>query len=825
MSNIFSRLRVALRLARRDLAAHKIRTVVALLLFALPVSLVVGFVSMTMGYDRSHMNSPVNDVGTVSFPREPGDPVTSDTVTAQSADLSAALGDLADSLSPGVLQTSHFTRDGRSADLSIITVDSSVNGSGPAVEPGNIFLTDQAAFLMGADDGDTVTVDGAQLTVTVGADYQGSVASAQDVPTNRTAVNVTWYLPADRSQADTITDAVRDSGDESVSKANVFTPGYSGSTLSNPTDALTVIGVGTLGILLISAVITPIFAVSARRQRHAMGLLSATGAAPRDLRLVMFSEGLVTGVLGTVIGLVLSTGVSAGLTALVPGADFYWSWPTAAVISVIALICGITSSLLPALRTGREDPVQALADGSSVRMTSFRKRMLIGLVFLVPGIALTTTTEEGSFVLGVSLCGIGVVLSSALVVWLMSRLSTILPTSARLGVRDSRRNSHRTVPAVAAIAGATFLATVVLTLPYNSTTETRYRDNVAVLSGSQGGEEASYSSEIEQTSERMDARSHHTVADVDTVSRGSSTYHATLARSPEVEDYVYTNEWAELRVTDGGLFVAFKGTEDKDIRSASDALAAGKAVVSDPRLIKDGILTVELRESDPYYGYLRDADAPADETLSLPAVVVPGLAGTGAIDGAAISPDTAAALGLETRYVGTAFILDSPATVSQAALTAMGVWPVNSQFATVDTPSVDGVRALSVTIPVVLSWALTLGTVLLVILLAAAESRRDSATITAVGAPPGLLRRYSAAQAVFIALPGTAIGVLVGLLPRVSQTARDLLQNSLFYSGFLTPSQWLALGLTAVVGPVLAWIAGSAIGAVTSRDRSPVRRR
>lgn len=823
MSNIFSRLRVALRLARRDLAAHKIRTVVALLLFALPVSLVVGYISMVEGYDRSHMNSPINDVGTLSFPREPGNPVTPDSVATQRDDLSSAIGNLADSLSPGILQTSEFTKGERSTDLNVIAVTPSADGAGPAVEPGTIFLTDQTAFLLGAEDGDTVTVDGTRLTATVGADYRGSVANAEDIPINQRAMDVNWYLPDDSSKADEIADAVRSSDDDGISRANVYTPDYGSPSALGATDVLTVIGVGILGVLLVSAVITPIFAVSARRQRHAMGLLSASGAAPRDLRLVMLTEGIVTGALGTVIGLVLSTGVAAVLTALTPGAEFYWSWISAIVVSVVALVCGVTSSLLPALRAGREDPVQALADGGTVRMTSFRKRMLIGLVFLIPGVILTTT-EDNSFVLGVSLCGIGVVFSSSLVVWLMSRLGTVLPTAARLGVRDSLRNSHRTVPAVAAIAGATFLATAILTLPYNSPTETRYRDNVAVLSAREGGEEASYSAEIEQTSERMSARSHHTVADIETTTRDDSTYNVTLALSPEVEDYVYNDEWAELRVTDGGLFAAFQGTEDGDIHSATEALADGKAVVSDPRLINDDTLTIELRESDPYYGYPGDPDAPADEALSLPAVVVPGLAGTGAIDGAAISPDTAASLGLDTRYIGTAFILESPVTVSQAALTAMGVWPVSSQFTSVDTPSVDGMRALAVTIPVILSWVLTLGTVLLVTLLAAAESRRDMATLTAVGAEPGLLRRFSAAQAVFIAVPGTVLGVVIGLLPKISRSSHDFLQG-VYYSGFLTPSQWLALGLTAVVGPVLAWIAGSVIGAVTSRDRSPVRRR
>ncbi|WP_312978510.1 hypothetical protein [Corynebacterium sp.] len=71
----------------------------------------------------------------------------------------------------------------------------------------------------------------------------------------------------------------------------------------------------------------------------------------------------------------------------------------------------------------------------------------------------------------------------------------------------------------------------------------------------------------------------------------------------------------------------------------------------------------------------------------------------------------------------------------------MGVWPVSSQFTTVDTPSVDGTRALSVTIP--------------------------------VGAGPRLLRHFSAAQAVFIAVPGTVLGVVIGLLPKISWFSDD----------------------------------------------------
>lgn len=196
MSNTFSRLRVALRLARRDLAAHKIRTVVALLLFALPVSLVVGFVSFTLGYDQALQNSPLNSVGHVSLDSDRGrpseDPLTQETVASQNDDLTEAIGDLADSLSPGVLQRSSMTNGDRSADLNVITLNGSKDRTGPSIEPGTVLVNDDAAYLLGVDDGDTISVDGTELTVRAGGDYRGSVVSSDDVPVNQWAMDITW---------------------------------------------------------------------------------------------------------------------------------------------------------------------------------------------------------------------------------------------------------------------------------------------------------------------------------------------------------------------------------------------------------------------------------------------------------------------------------------------------------------------------------------------------------------------------------------------------------------------------------------------------------
>lgn len=822
----FSRLRIALRLARRDLAAHKVRTLVAVLLFALPVSLMVGYVSAITGFDQANRSSPVSTAGTLSLDRDRSAPVTDETVRAQEQDISSALGELSGYLSAGALQTSTVTHGDRSTSTDVITVAPSPNGEGPAVEPGTVYLGDQAAFLMDVDTGDTVSVDGAELTVVRSNDYNRSVVSTSDVPVNDRTMDLAWYFPADPDLAGDIVSAVRNSGD--LSTASVFNPNNTGPVSYDSWTILTFISIAALGILLVSAVITPVFAVAARRQRRAMGLMSASGSSPGDLRAVMFSEGFIVSILGSLLGLVLSVGVTAALVSLIDRAEFHWEWIAAVIVVVVAVVCGITSALVPAVRAGREDPVQALADGGSVRMTGFRLRMLTGLVFLIPGIPLAVSEDTQLQVLGVALSGIGVVLSSSLIVWLGSRLGSRLPTAGRLAVRDSLRNNHRTIPAVAAIAGAVFLSTTVITLPYNSDVDTTYRDNVAIFSTWTGGDESFFTRQIDGATERMDATDRFTIAESVGSTDDDTVYSLDFATRPGLGTFGYMTGGPTLQVTDGGLFAAFTGVSDDDVTAASDALAEGKAVVSDPGYLDDGNLLLDLRKYDPYYGTTvegtDDEPGPPDETLSVPAVVIPGMKGTGALDGAAVSPRTAADLGLDVEYRGTALLLDSPVTPVQAALVTTGLWPVNSSYVNITTPALNGEKVMMTAIPVALSWILTLGTVLLVVLLAATESRRDMATITAVGAAPGLLRRFSAAQAVFLALGGTVVGVVVGLLPAVGRTVRDLSSYPVF-NGFITPSQWLGLGLTAVVGPVLAWITGSIIGAVTSRDRSPVRRR
>lgn len=857
-----SRSRVALRLAWRDLSRHKIRTLVGVLLFALPVALVVGFFSSIESYDNSPDHSPLVNTGYIQIGppmndtgngTRPVDEVVDDSEGA----LREVLGDRTDSLSPGVTRSVEASHDQRTEDITVTAVSPASDGSDPLVPRGSILLSPENAYLLDIDTGDTVTVDGTELTASVTSrTYSETAVNALDVEPDSFAEYTTWYFPADPDEAHSIYDALSQSrGDldieEGIGEISEptnnspllldYTGGTGGSSTSTD-DALVAVSLAALTILLISAVISPVFAVAARRLRRAMGLLSASGAAPDDLRRIMLAEGLLVSVMGVTLGLLGSIGIGAGLSHLFAPGEFTWAWDMAIPVVAVTLICGVTSALVPALRAGRENPVQALADGGSERMTGFRKRMLVGIPFLVLGALCCIVDSNNLLVQGTALLGIGVVLSGSLLVWALSRAGRFLPTAGRLAVRDGQRNHHRTVPAVAAVAGVTFLAVVMTSVPVNNSAPSQFNKDVALVSGTIGGDESVYAEDIDTIADTLGAHDRTTISTVTGAERDNKELAPTVHRpsgEQNITDYsyntgegqgrAYTPELSlqqDIAVHDGSAFSGYSRISDEEASRAETALAEGKAVVGDPDLVVNGEVAVDLLDHPSNEDSTGDS-APEPhtvQTFKIPAVVVESVDGAlGAAD-VSISPSTARSLDLEVTYNTTVLSLKQDVTGLQAALVSSGTWPTSTEFVTVETPGVDGVRAGFTIIPVVLSWILTLGTVLLVVLLASSESRRDMTTITAVGAPPGLMRRFAATQAVFIALGGTLAGVVFGLIPKAGEAVRGYLGVD-FSDGFLSSGQWLAVGLTVVVGPALAWAAGEVIGAVTSRDTNVVRRR
>lgn len=261
-----------------------------------------------------------------------------------------------------------------------------------------------------------------------------------------------------------------------------------------------------LGGLLVFFLITPAFAVSTEQLRRSLGLASAAGAAPRDLRRIVLAQGLVLGAVGGAVGSVLGTAAAfaftawaetaahgvAGVGPRLTGMFWHFPWWTLVLGVLLAIALGAVAALPPAVSASRLVPVDALRDRRPPRPVRGRAARtaatlagplllalgflsgVLGLVLPVPG----PTTDPGApppvpgtmpagsgflqllTVAAVSLSAAGVVLVVRSVVSWFGGLGRRSGPAIRLALRDGADHPSRTLPAALgvlfAIAAASF---------------------------------------------------------------------------------------------------------------------------------------------------------------------------------------------------------------------------------------------------------------------------------------------------------------------------------------------------------------------------------
>ncbi len=145
------------------------------------------------------------------------------------------------------------------------------------------------------------------------------------------------------------------------------------------------------------------FSILVAQRSRELALLRALGASRRQVSRSVLLEALVLGLLGSTIGLVLGVGLAyairglIGLVGLDLGSEPLTLTPRAVVAGyVTGTAVTMAAAWLPARRTGRIMPVQALGDVVALPESSIRRRFVLGVVLIAAGAAATLDGLFGS---------------------------------------------------------------------------------------------------------------------------------------------------------------------------------------------------------------------------------------------------------------------------------------------------------------------------------------------------------------------------------------------------------------------------------------------
>lgn len=632
--------------------------------------------------------------------------------------------------------------------------------------------------------------------------------------------------------------------------------------------AVPVVGLALLEVVLLAG---PAFAIGARRRQRELALIAANGGSPAMLRRVVLADGVVCGVLAAGAGLAVGVGLAFAARGLVEdhfthtrlGADRVYGWAVAGLV-VLAVGTSLVSALVPAYAAGRQDVVAALA-GRRGAVRSRRRWVAVGVAGAITGglvAAYGTATSDGHIASGILLAGlllaeVGLVLCTPSVVGLVARAGRFLPPATRIALRDTARRRASAAPAISAVMAAV-AGGVAMTIYLNASAAQQppYRPSLPVgsvviapavgkdlptveeatafpvravaaavrtaLPGAAVFPVSAYGCRPSRPGGgcqiQVDVPPDHVCPYPLTTGRLSLAGQRLALADPrcDLPDWTSSNASVPLLTDDPAVVAAATGLRGADLDRAASTLRAGGALVSDPTLVENGLVTIEELDFGPQPGR-----SPGDHTARVPGYVV-----TTGIDLSwpILGPRTAPGLPIT---VNAAAVLATPAapisTAQRDALTEVAVSAGSIGSLYIE----DGARDTGSALPPLVALAagvVALGAAGVATGLAAADSRGDMTTLAAVGATPGIRRRLSLTRAGVISGLGAVLGALAG----TGAAFAILTGMNAQFTRVWPPSPryplevpWLTLAISLLAVPSVAMVGAGLL----TRSRLPSERR
>ncbi len=224
------------------------------------------------------------------------------------------------------------------------------------------------------------------------------------------------------------------------------------------------------------------FSILVAQRSRELALLRALGASRRQVTWSVLLEAFVLGVLGSTLGLLLGVVLAMAIRALfanfgldLSGQSLVFAPRTVLAAYAVGVVVTMTAAWLPARRTNRIAPVQALRDDVALPETSLHRRLVLGLGLIVAGLAalylgLFTGVPRGGWLIGGGVLAVLLGVSSAspvisrpFLAAARSVYARVFGTVGNLAGQNSLRNPRRTTATASALMiGLTLACTMAI---------------------------------------------------------------------------------------------------------------------------------------------------------------------------------------------------------------------------------------------------------------------------------------------------------------------------------------------------------------------------
>lgn len=602
----------------------------------------------------------------------------------------------------------------------------------------------------------------------------------------------------------------------------------SGPATSSTTIEVAVLVV-TMALIEVVLLAGPAFAVGARRQQRTLALVASGGGTSRQLRRIVLASAVVLGLAAAVTGLVLGIVLAWALLPVAQRFDgsyfgpFDLRWIELLGIAGFGFASAVLAAYVPAWLASRQDVVAVLG-GRRGDPRPRARSPLLGLVLFGVGVLGAVTgarrPANGELLIAASaiLTVLGMVLLIPVALAVLGRASRRLPLALRYAVRDAARHRTRTVPAVAAVA-ATVAGVVALGIGVTSDeaqNRAQYQPALApgsaVLTGARGAD--AWAGLARDARSESPASRLVQVRGVPESLPGGAMRSVELSVAGESPTWSYGSVYGSDVLVGSSLPPVDLGISSSQRAAADRMLARGGVVALADHTVHGDEVRIRVDTYDTSGGRLEKP-----RVATAPVVLVHGAIPSGRFQ-AVLSPAVARQLGVRPTTVG--LWLSGPVSAAAEQHLSDEATSVNGSVYVERGYQTNGSTRVVQIVLGVLGAVLMLGGTLTATFLALSDARSDLATLAAVGASPRVRRRVAASYAVVTGVVGALLGVLVGLVPGI---AVSFPLTSGGYSGAPAgaPSHfldipWLLIGSLVVVLPLLTALA---VG-LASRSRLPL---